>query len=69
MIILKTHIVAGTWLLVLSGVSAGYDGLTGQSLLQTFGNTGPAVESLLNLLVGAAAIMVGYHLLTSRKAK
>ncbi len=54
------------WILIIGGLSVGYQGLTGVDLI---GTTLGGLKMIVDLLVGLAAINLAYVLLTNTKKK
>jgi len=62
----KTLAITSKWILVLAGLSTGFNALTGTDLLMTvFGG----FESIVDMVIGLAALFLAYVLLTKKAKK
>ncbi|MBI3342093.1 DUF378 domain-containing protein [Candidatus Curtissbacteria bacterium] len=55
------------WLLVVGGLLLGYQGLTNSNLVEKL--LGGQLEMVVNVIVGAAAVLVGYGMLSGKKRR
>lgn len=53
------------WLLVIGGLLLGYQGITGEDILENL--LGSQIKMLGNVIIGVAAVLIGYSQLTGKK--
>jgi len=55
------------WLLIIGGLAWGFEGLTDKDVFEMITSSYPMLETVIDVLIGLAALFVGYKVITSKE--